>query len=93
VTFHVRGVGSLPVEGAGIQLALSDCRAPTLFARQLRRTLHSLVLETDCDGDAHVQLLPSNCTLDVQAEGRRFRSKVRIPKQAAARFDLPGRDD
>jgi RNA polymerase sigma factor (sigma-70 family) len=92
VTFHVRGVGNHPVEGAGIQLALAGIHAPTRSAREILRTVHWLVLETDCDGDAHVQLLPSTCTLDVQFEGGRFQSKVKIPKQAAARFELPGRD-
>lgn len=93
VTFHVSGGKGRSVEGAGIELAPASCHAPTLFARELQRTLHWLVLESDCDGDAHVTLLPSTWTLAVRAGGRRVRLSVQIPKQASARIELPIGDD
>ena len=93
VTFHVHAAGDAAIEGASINVTMSECHAPEALTRELRRTLHALVLETDCDGDAHLQLFPSTCTLDVYAAGRHFHPTVKIPREASARIDLPVRDE
>jgi hypothetical protein len=93
VTFHVHAAGDVAIEGASINVTMSECHAPEDLTRELRRTLHALVLATDCDGDAHLQLFPSTCTLDVWADGHHFHPTVKIPREATARIDLPVRDD